>query len=151
MAYSVFMHRTDSIYEDSPAVQYQFPRQYLSRVEKSLRDWIVYLEPTKVKDSRGYFAIAKIGKIIPDPNVSDMYLALIETGSYLDFPNFVPFNDDGRPIELGLLNEFDKLSGRAQSAVRTISPQDFDRILEKGLSMDDSLLPREDVLDRRNV
>lgn len=25
----VFMHRSDSIYDDSPAVQYQFPKQYL--------------------------------------------------------------------------------------------------------------------------
>lgn len=32
MTKGIFVHRTDSIYDDSPAEQYQFPRQYLTRV-----------------------------------------------------------------------------------------------------------------------
>lgn len=31
MTKGIFVHRTDSIYDDSPAEQYQFPRQYLTR------------------------------------------------------------------------------------------------------------------------
>lgn len=42
----------------------------------------------------------------------------------------------------GLLNEAGKLSGRAQAAVRPISPLDFDRILTRGLADDQYLLPR---------
>jgi putative restriction endonuclease len=45
-------------------------------------------------------------------------------------------------VERGLLNEQGRLSGRAQAAVRPISPQDFDRILARGLAEDQPLLPR---------
>ena len=72
-----------------------------------------------------------------------MYLAIIEPGSYLDFARNVPFSTADRPIERGLLNEHGKLSGRAQSAVRPISPADFVRIVELGLDDHDPLLPRE--------
>ena len=150
MAYSVFMHRADSIYDDSPSEQYQFPSQYLGRAQLSIGDWIVYLEPRKVSGSRGYFAIAKLANIIPDPKVLGMYLAIIKKGSYLDFPNFVAFSDDEGPVERGLLNEVGKISGRAQSAVRPISAVDFDRILERGLRIDNSLLPRQDVVENHD-
>jgi putative restriction endonuclease len=53
MAFGAFVHRADSIYEDSPASQYQFPRQYLSRAQQCVGDWIVYYEPRKVPESRG--------------------------------------------------------------------------------------------------
>ena len=66
MGFGVFIHRSDSIYDDSPAERYQFPRQYLGRVEACLGDWIVYYEPRKVDETRGYFAMAKIERVIPD-------------------------------------------------------------------------------------
>ncbi|MGJ4957717.1 HNH endonuclease [Bradyrhizobium sp. HKCCYLRH2015] len=142
MGYCVFMHRTDSIYDDSPAEQYQFPKQYLGRAQGSVGDWIVYLEPTKVLGTRGYFAIARVERIIPDPKAPDMYLALIQPGSYLEFVSPVPFSEQNGPIERGLLNEAGKISGRAQAAVRPISPEDFQRIIERGLDDRDALLPR---------
>ncbi len=71
-----------------------------------------------------------------------MYLALIEPGSYLEFPNPVPFDDGSGVIETGLLNEQGRLSGRRQAAVRPISPKDFDRILTRGLAEEQPLLPR---------
>jgi len=52
-----------------------------------------------------------------------MYLALIELGSYLDFANPVPFSGATGPIEQGVLNEQGRISGRAQSAVRPVSPK----------------------------
>lgn len=142
MSYGVFIHRTDSVYNDAPAEQYQFPKQYLTRVEACVGDWVVYLEPSKVAGTRGYFAIARIQQVVPDPNAPDMYLAIIEPGSYLEFATPVPFNDGGQPIERGLLNERGKLSGRSQSAVRTISSQDFFRIVERGVDDQEPLLPR---------
>lgn len=42
VAFGVFIHRSDSIYEDSPAERYQFPSQYLARVEACIGDWIIY-------------------------------------------------------------------------------------------------------------
>lgn len=143
MAFGVFLHRSDSIYDDSPAEQYQFPRQYLSRVEPCVGQWIVYLEPTKVRDSRGYFAIAQVRQVIPDPKSPNMFLAVIEPGSYLEFVNPVPFRDGAAPVERGLLNPEGKLSGRAQSAVRPISPVDFNRILELGLEESAAIIPRQ--------
>ncbi|MBH0239592.1 HNH endonuclease [Methylobrevis albus] len=145
MSYCVFMHRSDSIYDDSPAERYQFPKSYLGRAAGSVGDWIVYLEPTKVPGSRGYFAIAKVERIVPDPTAPDMYLALIEPGSYLDFARPVPFKEAGGPIERGLLNAERKLSGRAQAAVRPVSPADFERIVARGLDDTDPLLPRVDL------
>ena len=148
MAFGVFIHRSDSIYDDRPDERYQFPSQYLGRAQGFVGDWILYYEPRKVAETRGYFAVAKIQQILPDPSAPGMYLALIEAGSYLDFPNPVPFSDPDGPIERGLLNEAGAISGRAQSAVRPISPADFNRIVEQGLAGDDTLLPRVDpVLD----
>ncbi|WP_243375226.1 HNH endonuclease [Sandarakinorhabdus cyanobacteriorum] len=136
------MHRADSVYDDKPAERYQFPRQYLSRASQFVGDWIIYLEPTKVPRSRGYFAVAKVEAIVPDPAVPSRYLALIEPGSYLEFPNPVPFSGPAGVIEKGVLNAQGRNSGRAQSAVRPISPQDFNAILSLGLDDDTPLLPR---------
>lgn len=120
--FGVFIHRSDSIYDDSPAEQYQFPSQYLGRVQACVGDWIIYYEPRKVVDTRGYFAVAKVSQVIPDPKASGMYLALIEPGTYLDF---MPFSGTDGVVEVGVLNEQGKISGRAQSAVRPLSSSDF--------------------------
>ena len=142
MGYGVFIHRSNSIYEDSPAEHYQFPSQYLGRVQSCVGDWIIYYEPRKVADTRGYFAVAKIERVIPDPKAPGMYLALVEPGSYLDFANPVPFSGASGVVEQGVLNEQGQISGRAQSAVRSISPSDFDRIVTLGLNESETLLPR---------
>ncbi len=142
MAFGVFIHRSDSIYDDSPAERYQFPAQYLGRVEPTVGDWIIYYEPRKVPSTRGYFAVAKVDRIVPDPTAAGMYLALIEPGSYLDFASPVPFAGGDGPIERGVLNEQGRISGRAQSAVRPVSAADFNRIVSLGLSEDAPLLPR---------
>lgn len=144
MGHAVFIHRADSIYDDSPAVQYQFPRQYLGRAQQAVGDWIVYYEPTKVDASRGYFAVAKVRQIIPDPKADGMYLALIAPDSFLEFPNLVPFKANGALIEQGLINADGKISGWAQAAVRQLSGSDFRRIVERGLADDHPILPRVD-------
>lgn len=144
MGFGVFIHRSDSIYDDSPAERYQFPRQYLSRVEACVGNWIVYYEPRKIAATRGYFAIAKVERVVPDPKAPGMYLALIELGSYLDFVHPVPFSDVDGVIERGVLNEDGRISGRAQAAVRALSSDDFDRITSRGLDDNEPLLPRVD-------
>lgn len=142
MGHGVFIHRSDSIYDDSPAERYQFPRQYLGRVQSCVGDWIIYYEPRKVAGTRGYFAVAKIEQVVPDPSAKDMYLALMEPGSYLDFANPVPFSGASGVVEQGVLNEQGRISGRAQSAVRPITADDFNRIVELGLDQREPLLPR---------
>ncbi|KPF62769.1 restriction endonuclease [Bosea sp. AAP35] len=144
MAFGVFIHRQDSIYDDSPAERYQFPRQYLGRVQACVGDWIIYYEPRKVAETRGYFALAKVQQVIPDRAAPDMLVAVIEPGSYLDFANPVPFTGAQGVIERGVLNDEGRISGRAQAAVRPLSPADFDRITSFGLHDRVPMLPRLD-------
>ena len=147
MAFGVFIHRIDSVYDDSPAEQYQFPKQYLTRVQACIGGWIVYYEPTKVLGTKGYFAVAQVERVISDPHLPDMYVALITPGTYLDFATPVPFDGPEGLIERGLLNDVGKVSGRAQAAVRPLSPADFERIVAQGLAVEETFLPRETVLD----
>jgi putative restriction endonuclease len=142
MAYGVFIHRADSVYDDSPAERYQFPSQYLSRATACVGDWVLYYEPVKVPGSRGYFAVAKVQDVVPDHSQAGMYVAKIEPGSYLDFANPVPFRNSAGLLETGLLNEHGKISGVAQAAVRPISSSDFGRILQIGLDDPLPVLPR---------
>ncbi|WP_299423303.1 HNH endonuclease [uncultured Shimia sp.] len=142
MTFGIFIHRSDSIYDDIPSERYQFPKQYLSRAQQCEGDWIVYLEPSKVKETKGYFSVAKVQEIIPDPRKQDMFLAVIEPGTYLDFGDPVSFRDENSIVEQGLLNDQGKISGRAQAAVRTLSAEDFARIIERGLGRDEDILPR---------
>ena len=142
MSFGIFIHRSDSIYDDSPAERYQFPRQYLGRVQACVGDWVIYYEPRKVAATRGYFAIARVETVVPDPIASNMFLALIAPGTYLDFVNPVPFGDTNGIIEHGLLNEDGRISGRAQAAVRLLSSSDFNRIVGRGLDDQEPLLPR---------
>ncbi len=142
MANGVFIHREDSVYRDTPAIRYHFPRQYLDRARACVGDWILYYEPVKIQQTRGYWAVAKVESILPDPDQPGMYYAMIEEGSFLQFSTPVPFVVEGEPVERGLLNDRMKLSGRAQAAVRPISARDFVRIVNLGLREDEQLLPR---------
>jgi putative restriction endonuclease len=146
MAFGVFIHRADSIYDDNPAERYQFPRQYLGRASACVDDWIVYYEPRKAPGSRGYFAVAKVQKIAPDPTAADMYVALIAPGSYLDFASPVAFSATDGLVERGVLNAQGRISGRAQAAIRPLSAEDFNRIVSRGLAGDAAPLPREGEL-----
>ncbi|TPM39477.1 HNH endonuclease [Mesorhizobium sp. B2-3-4] len=147
MGFGIFIHRSDSRYNDRPAEQYQFPRPYLRRVEACVGGWIIYYEPSKVNDTRGYYAVAKVQQIVPDPVTPEMYLALIEPGTYLDFVNPVPFNGPHGLVERGLLNPEGQLSGRAQSAVRPLTSSDFNRIIDLGLDTSKLLLPRMEEVE----
>lgn len=141
MTFGVFMHKDGSIYDDIPEVHYQFPKNYLSRAEQMVGDWIVYREPVKLPQSKGFFAVAKVARIIPDPDISDRYRALIEEGSYLPFEPTVPHVVNGEPVERDLAN--------AQAAVRPLSNSDFARIIAHGLPEDDTL-PRTGDLELLN-
>lgn len=147
MANGVFIHRDDSRYNDTPAHRYHFPKQYLGRAQQCVGDWIVYYEPVKVRNSKGYWAMARVERIEPDLDNPGMYYAIIDTPSFIEFGTNLPFTSEGVPIERGLLNDAGAISGRAQAAVRPLSQQDFVRIANAGLDTpNDNLLPRDDVL-----
>jgi putative restriction endonuclease len=137
MAKLVLMHKTDSIYEDKLDEVYDFPLQYLKALREAVGDWIIYYEPVKA-GPRGYFAVAKLSRIIPKPGADGRFLGLIEPGSFLPFDSEVPRLLDGQPLEASL-READgsaKRGGAVQLAVRRIPEADFARIVNLGLPAD---------------
>ena len=115
MAKGVFLYREDSRYEDRPWEVYQFPDSYLYRAAQMVGDWVIYMEPVKA-GRKGYHAVAKVERIIPDPSSPGMHLAIIDPTSYLPFEREVPFQSGGDYPERSVLNEAGNISGRAQAA-----------------------------------
>ncbi len=143
MAKGMLLFREDSIYDDRPWEVYQFPRPYLSRASQMVDDWVIFLEPTKA-GKKGYHAVAKVSQITPDPRIANMYLAVIDPTTYLEFDRSVSFQVNRVYPERSVLNEAGDVSGRAQAAVRPIPDADFNRIISMGLDTQDPLLPRVD-------
>lgn len=140
----VFVIGAHSIYEDEPERFYRFPSKWMANASKIVGNWIIYQEPRRA-GPRGYYAVAKVERIVPDPATDGMFLALIEPGSYLEFGRDVPFQLDGQAVERGLLNADGRLNnGRAIQSIRPISDADFNRIVGLGLVEEDEILPRED-------
>lgn len=140
----VFVIGSHSIYEDEPERFYRFPSRWMRAAAKLAGSWIIYQEPRRA-GRRGYYAVAKVEKIVPDPATEGMYLALIEPGSFLEFGRDVPFQFDGQAVERGLLDASGRLNnGRATQSIRPISDADFNRIVGLGLVEEDALSPRSD-------
>jgi len=97
----------------------------------------VYYEPVKA-GPRGYFAVAKIDRVIDKPGAPGRFLAMIEASSFLPFDREVPRLINGAPIEAAL-READgapKRGGAVQLAVRGLPEAEFARIVNLGLPHD---------------
>ncbi|EBA15817.1 hypothetical protein RSK20926_14339 [Roseobacter sp. SK209-2-6] len=132
MAKAVFIQSTHSSYDDQPGSAYNFPkRQYLSRVEQTVGDWVIFYEGRR-GGGRGYYAVQRVLRVVEDPLDSKMAYAVFDQGSELSFENFVPRWVEGQgPYETGL----PRSRGNNTSAVRPISDQDFARIIDAGLAV----------------
>ncbi len=145
MSKCIFMHRSDSPYDDLPEEQYQFPSTYFNRAKPCEGDWIAYYEPKSGGGRLGYFAIAKVKKIIPDPKVEKMFVAVIEPNSYRDLGKFVPYKNENGFVESLLQKEDGSLNGGYNVwAIRPICDEDFQKILDLGYPKTETLLPRVD-------
>jgi len=133
----VLLHRTDSKYEDEPDRVYDFPATYLGAMREGVGDWAVYYEPVKA-GARGYFAVAKIAQVIPEPGAEGRFLALIEPRSFLPLDREVARLDGGRPLEAALAGpDGAPLAGGAQQrAVRRLPEAEFAAIVRRGLPDD---------------
>lgn len=133
----ILMHKANSIYEDEPDRVYDFPRSYLKAVQEGVGDWVIYYEPVKA-GPRGYFAVARISRVIPKPRAESRYLALIEPGSFLPFDREVPRLRDGHPLEAALAaaDGTPKVGGAQQLSVRRLPDAEFARIVALGLPQD---------------
>jgi putative restriction endonuclease len=140
----VFVVGSHSMYRDEPDRFYRFPPRWLKNASRTVGQWIVYQEPRRA-GKRGYYAVARIEQIVPDPSEQGMYLAMISPGSYLELGRDVAFQQNGQAVERGLLNADGGLNnGRAVQSIRPISDADFNRIIALGLVDTEELLPRED-------
>lgn len=130
----VLLHKADSIYDDEPDRFYDFPRSYLKAMREGIGDWVVYYEPVKA-GLRGYFAVAKIERVIPKPRHEGRFLALIEPGSFLPFDESVPRLRQGKAWEAALMAEDGtvKSGGAQQLAVRRLPEREFAAIVSAGL------------------
>ncbi len=133
----VLLHKADSIYDDEPDRVYDFPRPYLKAVSDAVGDWVIYYEPVKA-GKRGYFAAARIDRVIPKPGAEGRFLALIAPGSYLPFDREVPRLRNGHPFERSLTapDGKPKAGGAQQLAVRRLPEQEFAEIVRHGLPVD---------------
>ncbi|WP_245647526.1 HNH endonuclease [Novosphingobium lentum] len=148
----VFVVGSHSIYGDVPERFYRFGPQWLRAAARSVGQWIVYQEPRRA-GPRGYHAVARVEQVVRDPDDADMFLALIEPGTYLELGRDVAVQLEGQAVKRGLLGAYGRLNNdRAIQSIRPISDDDFNRIVELGLIEDDEFLPREDadkpLLDR---
>ncbi len=146
MTKAIFLHRPGSIYDDLPHERYHFPKQYKSRVDQAVGDWIIYNVLDGGKGTSGYDAIAQIDRIEADPIDGEKFFAFMVPGSYLGFEKFVPYRDGSEFLESKLTSGTNKPTGYVQSAVRLLDDSDFYRICYRGNPLEDEL-PRIDEND----
>ena len=144
MSKAVFIASSHSSYDDRRGEVYHFPNSYLSRVSKTVGDWVIFYQGRRGGAS-GYYAVQRVDRIEPDPTDATHSYAVLDAASELSFERAVPrFRGDGSPFETGL-----PLSrGSNTSSVRLIAEADFAAIIAEGLREEDSpdALPREGPL-----
>ncbi len=132
MANAIFYHKEDSQYDDDPARFYHFPKQYLSRVQQTVGDFIVYYGPIPGRKGQFYSSVAQVDRVTADLTVKDHFYA--QVSSFLNFDTEVDKNENGG-FEKALFNENGSINGgRAIQAVRIISRNEFAAIVSHGLS-----------------
>ncbi len=146
MAKAVFVQNPGSPYADQPGVAYHFPRLYLSRVQRTVGDWVVFYEGRRGR--LGYVSVQKVGKIVADPSREGHFFALMDRASELAFERLVPrARPDGLAFERCLRGpDGAPMSGGANSAsVRLLTDTEFWEIVTYGCRPlpDAHALPRD--------
>ena len=100
---AVFDTRPDTEYDDDVVRRYHFPNRYLSGAQRTIGDWVVYREPRRGGGRKGYVAVARVTRAIPDP--SDTGSSYAHLADYLSFDVVVPLHRKGRYYEARLATE----------------------------------------------
>jgi putative restriction endonuclease len=133
VANSVFIAKLDSGFDDAVEVRYHFPNKYLSRVEKSIGDWIIYYESKRDGGRMVYFAMARVLSVEPDKVQPDHYYALMT--DYVEFPEPVPFRVNGVLVESFVRNPDGSTNpGAAINSVRELPRAEFEHICRLGMA-----------------
>lgn len=133
MANAVLTTSVGSVYDDLPEVRYHFPRTYLNQVTAAERDWVIYYEPRRSRGGgrQAYFAMARIARILPDPDRVEHYFAYMD--GYLEFDRPVPFQGLGRYRESAIQKADGSTNkGAFGRAVRSIPANEFEEIVRTG-------------------
>ena len=132
---AVFDTSVESAYDDEITERYHFPQKYLSLVNETVGDWIVFRQPRANRGSKSYFGTARVIRVERDPAKGDHHYAYL--GEFLNFDRPVPWRPGGEYAELVLRNITQVsqvgiyLRGRS---VRALEDADFARIVEIGLA-----------------
>jgi putative restriction endonuclease len=133
VANAVFIAKINSDYDDAVEVRYHFPKMYLSRIQRTVGDWIIYYEPRGNGGRMAYFAIARVLAVEPDQSLPGHYYARI--GNYLEFPSPVPLNGDGTYLESSLRHTEQTINTAAsRTAVRILPVDEFEHIRRLGMA-----------------
>lgn len=137
MAKAVFIQSRHAIYQDVPGERYHFPsRPYLSVAAQAVGDWAIFYEGRR-GGGRGYYAVQKVERVVPDPADPTHHFALLDPSTLLSFEQRVPYADpDGSPYESRLAGPDGRVQtgGLNTAAVRLIPDRDFARIVSLGLT-----------------
>lgn len=130
----VFDTRPRAKYNDDVGRHYHFPNRYLSKIKRTMDDWIVYRESSRDGGLLAYVAVARVARVEPDP--SDPRSSYAHVSDYLEFDRPVPFRSGGRYWETCLNSLPPTRIGVALrgKSVRTISEEDFGAIVLAGLA-----------------
>ncbi|PPQ35771.1 HNH endonuclease [Rhodoblastus acidophilus] len=131
----IFDAKPDSGYDDLLPRRYHFPNNYLKVAEAAVGDWILFRKPRRGDGAPGYFAVARLKALEPDPKDPGSSYALLD--GFLDFDRAVPQNRaDGQPYEEIMRSAPQKGRGAAIQgrSVRPVSTADFAAIVKAGLS-----------------
>jgi len=138
MTNAVFTTSASSIYDDLIEERYHFPKTYLRQVEEAVGDWIVYYEPRRTSGPhsatgrQAYFAIARVERVITDPDRSDHFYAYMS--GYLEFDQPVSFRDDSGYRESKLQrDDLQTNKGAFGRAVRLLPRDEFEDIVRRGI------------------
>lgn len=154
MAKAVFIQNPTSIYKDEPGVRYHFPKMYLSTVESTVGDWVIFYEGKR--GVLGYTSVQKVLAVRPDPDLPDHFFAEMDLGTLWQFEHPVPRIDEGGRAYETLLRAADgrPIRGGANVlAVRRLDDADFVRIAERGMQPVNGpeALPRDEVIAQSEI
>jgi putative restriction endonuclease len=143
MANAVFTTRLSPSYDDVPEERYHFPARYLSSARAAIGDWIIYYEPRRAGEGattrtgrQAYFAMARVADVTPDRARDDHFYALIESGSYINFVEPVPFRSGDDYYESRAQRKDGGTSkGWFGWSVRPLPADEFQRIAQMGMTL----------------
>ncbi|MGJ8569951.1 MAG: HNH endonuclease [Hoeflea sp.] len=132
MVAAIFYHKADSGYKDLPAFHYHFPKMYLSRVEQVVGRRIIYYGPLSGQTGQFYWATAIVTEVRQDFQLPGHFYADLE--GYIEFDRLVSNRENGGLERNFILSDGRVSPGRAVQAVRVISDEEREAILNAGLS-----------------